>query len=122
MLASRPTPAFGSDEYFFGSDDEVKTITDLYNGTLDDQDAAEDVDASSLAYQRWHQAQEADPVLTARIAALPDMIDATRARRFTDPDDSVICYVRTESDGRLWRGHADWPDASPHGPRGPSAV
>ncbi len=89
--------AFGSDEYFFGSDDEVKTITDLYNGTLEDQDAVEDVDASSLAYQRWHQAQEADPVLTARVAALPDMIDATRTRRFTDPDDAVICYVRTES-------------------------
>jgi superfamily II DNA or RNA helicase len=89
--------AFGSDEHFFGSADEVRAITDLYNGTLDDQDAAEDVDASSLAYQRWHQAQESDPVLAARIAALPDMIDATRARRLTDVDDSVICYVRTES-------------------------
>jgi len=89
--------AFGSDEQFFGSDGEVKAITDLYNGTLDDQDSAEDVDASSLAYQRWHELQERDPELAARIAGLPDMIDATRARRLTDNHDGVICYVRTES-------------------------
>lgn len=89
--------AFGSDEQFFGGDTEVKAIADLYNGTLDDQDATDDVDASSLAYQRWHQAQKDDPDLTAKIAALPDMISATRARRLTDSGDGVICYVRTES-------------------------
>lgn len=89
--------AFGSDEQFFGSDSEVQVIADLYNGTLDDHDSADDVDASSLAYQRWHQAQEQDPDLAARIAALPDMIDATRARRLSDNQEGVICYVRTES-------------------------
>ncbi|MGY2119177.1 helicase-related protein [Nocardia gipuzkoensis] len=89
--------AFGSDEQFFGSDTEVKAITDLYNGTVDDLDAADDVDASSLAYQRWHQAQQDDPDLAAKIAALPDMISATRARRLTDTGNGVICYVRTES-------------------------
>ncbi|MEV0028983.1 helicase-related protein [Nocardia sp. NPDC050793] len=88
---------FGSDEQFFGSDTEVKAISDLYNGTLDDQDTADDVDASSLAYQRWSQAQKEDPDLAAKIAALPDMISATRARRLTDSDDGVICYVRTDS-------------------------
>ncbi|MDP8017117.1 helicase-related protein [Prescottella equi] len=89
--------AFGSDEQFFGSDTEVKAIADLYNGTLDDHDAADDVDASSLAYQRWHQAEQDDPDLAAKIAALPDMISATRPRRLSDTGDGVICYVRTES-------------------------
>lgn len=89
--------AFGSDEQFFGSDSEVKAITDLYNGTLDDQDAADDVDASSLAYQRWSQAQKEDPDLAAKIAGLPDMISATRTRRLTDTADGVTCYVRTDS-------------------------
>ena len=89
--------AFGSDEQFFGSDSEVKAITDLYNGSLDDQDAADDVDASSLAYQRWSQAQKDNPELAAKIAGLPDMISATRTRRLTDTADGVTCYVRTDS-------------------------
>ncbi|WP_241032083.1 helicase-related protein [Rhodococcus pseudokoreensis] len=109
--------AFGSDEQFFGSDGEVSAITDLYNGTLDDQDSVDDVDASSLAYQRWHQAQKDDPELAARVTRLPDMISATRTRRLTDTNDGVLCYVRTEtgidgfgeatSDGgvRLLTGH-----------------
>lgn len=89
--------AFGSDEQFFGSDSEVKALTDLYNGSLDDQDAADDVDASSLAYQRWSQAQKDDPELAAKIAGLPDMISATRTRRLTDTAGGVTCYVRTDS-------------------------
>ncbi|MHC6215544.1 helicase-related protein [Rhodococcus ruber] len=89
--------AFGSDEQFFGTDTEVRAITDLYNGTLDDQDNIDDVDASSLAYQRWHDAETNHPELAKKIAALPDMISATRARRMTDRVDGVLCYVRTES-------------------------
>lgn len=89
--------AFGSDEQFFGSEGEVRALTDLYNGTLDDQESVDDVDASSLAFQRWDQAQKADPEYAARIANLPDMIDATRARRLTDRAGGVVCYVRTES-------------------------
>ena len=89
--------AFGSDEQFFGTDNEVRAITDLYNGTLDDQDNTDDVDASSLAYQRWHEAEKNDPELAKKIAALPDLISATRARRLSDRVDAVLCYVRTES-------------------------
>lgn len=89
--------AFGSDEKFFGGSSEIKAITDLYNGTLDDQDQADDVDASSLAFERWNRLQTGDPTLAARIAALPDMISATRQRRLSDNPGTVICYVRTES-------------------------
>lgn len=89
--------AFGSDELFFGSDGETKAIADLYNGTLDDTDSVEDVDASSLAYQHWTEAAKADAALAAKIAGLPDMISATRRKRLTDTDAGVVCYVRTES-------------------------
>lgn len=90
--------AFGSDEQFFGTDGEVKAITDLYNGSIEDTEGnLDDVDASSLAFQYWKAASEADPELAARIAALPDMIDATRQKRITDAGEGVICYVRTDA-------------------------
>ncbi|MBS9532389.1 NgoFVII family restriction endonuclease [Mycobacterium sp. M1] len=89
--------AFGSDEQFFGSDGEIKVIADLYKGTLDDTDTADDVDASSLAYQHWTNAVEADAALAAKVASLPDMISATRRKRLTDSDTGVVCYVRTDS-------------------------
>ncbi|WP_255032849.1 helicase-related protein [Mycobacterium marinum] len=89
--------AFGSDEQFFGSDGEIQTIADLYNGTLDDSESGEDVDASSLAYQHWIQAATDDAELAATIAGLPDMISATRRKRMTDNDTGVVCYVRTDS-------------------------
>lgn len=89
--------AFGSDELFFGSDGETQTIADLYNGTLDDPDSADDVDASSLAYQHWTRAAADDAELAAKIAGLPDMISATRRKRLTDSSTGVVCYVRTDS-------------------------
>lgn len=89
--------AFGSDESFFGSDGETKAIVDLYNGTLDDNDSPEDVDASSLAYQHWTRAVSEDAALAAKIAGLPDMVSATRRKRLTDSDTGVVCYVRTDS-------------------------
>lgn len=89
--------AFGSDEQFFGTPSEVQTITDLYNGVIDDIDQVDDVDASSLAYERWNALLQSDPNLAARVAAMPDMIAATRTRRLVDDSDAVFCYVRTES-------------------------
>lgn len=96
--------AFGSDEQFFGSEDEVQTITHLYNGLLDDPDDSEDIDAASLAYQYWRNALEQTPEIAAKVQRLPDLVDATRARRVTDKDSGVACYVRTESgiDGFGW--------------------
>lgn len=91
--------AFGSDEQFFGTAEEVKAITDLFNGTLDELDSADDVDASSLAYQYWKVAHDEDPAYAQRIASMPDLIDATRARRIDEgmAADGVICYVRTDA-------------------------
>lgn len=96
--------AFGSDEQFFGTEDEVAAITDLYNGTLDESEEVEDIDAASLAYQYWRNALEQTPEVAERVKRLPDLIDATRAKRVTDHGSGVVCYVRTQAgtDGFGW--------------------
>ncbi len=96
--------AFGSDEQFFGSEDEVRTINDLYNGTLDEGEDVEDIDAASLAFQYWSNALQQTPEVAERARRLPDLVDATRARRVTDVEDGVACYIRTEAgiDGFGW--------------------
>ncbi len=93
--------AFGSDERFFGSDEETKAIEDLYDGHLDDEEIDVEVDASSLAYEVWSRAEEETPELTHKITQLPDMIHATRSSNGDDDTPGVACYVRTEngSDG-----------------------
>lgn len=89
---------FGSDEQFFGSEDEVRIIEDLYKGKLDDNEIDNEVDASSLAYEVWSTAEQETPELTQRVQNLPDLIYSTRPT-LTDRDvDGVICYVRTEND------------------------
>ena len=89
---------FGSDERFFGTDDEVSQIHDLYAGTLAEDEEMDAVDAASLAYQYWKQIEDTEPDLARKIATLPDLVDATRAARITDAKGGVACYVRSESD------------------------
>lgn len=91
----RNAEVFGSDERFFGSAEETQTIEDLYNGRLDDDDLDSEVDASSLAYEIWSQAEADDPELTAKIVQLPDMVFSTRAADESEDADGVACYVRT---------------------------
>lgn len=89
---------FGSDEQFFGSDEEVRIIEDLYKGKLDETKIDQEVDASSLAYEVWNAAETADEHLAHRVRNLPDLVYATRPS-FSERDlDGVVCYVRTEND------------------------
>lgn len=89
---------FGSDEQFFGSEDEVKIIEDLYKGKLDDNEIDNEVDASSLAYEVWSSAEQAHPELADRVKSLPDLVYATRPSLSDRDVDGVVCYVRTEND------------------------
>jgi len=89
---------FGSDEQFFGSDDEVRVIEDLYKGKLDDSEIDNEVDASSLAYEVWSDAERESPELTERVKGLPDLVYATRPALFERDADGVVCYIRTEND------------------------
>lgn len=89
---------FGSDEQFFGSDEEVKIIEDLYKGKLDDNELDNEVDASSLAYEVWSAAEKDTPELAARVRDLPDLVYSTRPSLSDRDVDGVVCYVRTEND------------------------
>lgn len=89
---------FGSDEQFFGSDEEVKIIEDLYKGKLDDNELDNEVDASSLAYEVWSAAEKNNAELVARVRDLPDLVYSTRPSLSDRDVDGVVCYVRTEND------------------------
>jgi LSD1 subclass zinc finger protein len=67
----------GTDESFFG-EDAANKLRDLYTekaGTLDDDEADEDIDLASLALQVWNSAAAADQKAAA---ALPAIVSATR--------------------------------------------
>ncbi|MBT9605079.1 helicase-related protein [Microbacterium sp.] len=89
---------FGSDEQFFGSEDEVRIIEDLYKGKLDDNELDNEVDASSLAYEVWSAAEQETPELAQRVQELPDLVYSTRPALTERDLDGVVCYVRTEND------------------------
>ena len=88
--------AFGSDERFFGTKDEVGEITDLYEGRVPDEDDADDVDAASRAFEIWREACEREASLEQRIPGLPDLIDSTRAARGGERD-RLLAFIRTAS-------------------------
>ena len=71
----------GTDEAFFEDDDDETAIVNLYNersGLLDDQ-ADDDVDLASYAYQIWKNAVTQDPNLERAIPELPAVVYSTKA-------------------------------------------
>lgn len=96
--------AFGSDESFFGSKQEVEAIKDLYDGQLDEADDIDDVDAASLAHQIWVAALEQHPDLAHRAMKLPDLSSTTRSLTSRDAELGLACHVQTNSqlDGFGW--------------------
>ena len=86
---------FGSDEQFFGTDEEVQAIEDLYHGKIDEVEDA-DVDAASYAYEVWQRAEREAPELAARARALPDLVYATKAAPEASEDSGVLAYARTD--------------------------
>lgn len=89
---------FGSDEAFFGGDDEQQFIKGLYdeNSRLEDIDEeGEEVDWASMAYEIWRQATENDDELGQRIAGMPDVVYATRPAHQGEAE-GVIVYTQTD--------------------------
>lgn len=87
----------GSDEVFFeGNEQNLRDMFNEKSGTLDDDDD-NDVDLSSLAYQIWKNATDANPKLKGIIPALSNIVYATK-----QDDDvlqkGVITYAKTHDD------------------------
>lgn len=91
--------AFGSDEQFFGSEQEIKILDDFYNGrvTDDDEDAEGEADAVSEAWLVWSSAEDKHPEIAARVLGMQDMIHSTRDLYLHENRGSVTCYVATGS-------------------------
>ncbi|MEF9912426.1 helicase-related protein [Streptomyces sp. P5-A9] len=91
--------AFGSDEQFFGGEQEIKILDDLYNGRIiDDTDEAEgEADAVSEAWLVWSNAQEQHPETCNRVLTMQDMVHSTREQHLHEDHGSVTCYIATAS-------------------------
>jgi len=86
---------FGSDERFFGTEDEVKAIEDLYNGKLEEIDEGE-VDSASFAFQVWQRAEQETPELAERARNLPDLVYSTKEAGASSTASGVVAYARTD--------------------------
>lgn len=90
--------AFGSDEEFFGTANEISILDNLYNGNLLDEAAEDDeADAVSEAWLVWSQALEKYPEIAHKVLSMPDMIHSTRDQYINESEGGVICYVNTTS-------------------------
>lgn len=91
--------AFGSDEKFFGTDEEVQALGDLYDGRVNDETSEEDdeADAVSEAFLVWSNAQIEHPDVAARVLKLPDLVHSARPAALHDKGDEVVCFISTTS-------------------------
>jgi superfamily II DNA or RNA helicase len=97
----------GSDEAFFDDDHNDQAVRDLFTekaGILDG-DADTEVDLSSYAFQIWKNAIDRDPSLQKAIAAMPNVVYATKPHTPTEGEPpGVLVYVRTAegNDALAW--------------------
>jgi len=93
--------AFGSDEQFFGSDEEVNILDDLYKGAVpndDELDATEgEADAVSEAWLVWSNVKDHQPKLAARVLGMQDLVHSTRSPYVHETHGGVTCYASTAS-------------------------
>ena len=91
----------GTDEAFFEDDLDDQPIINLYNeqaGILDEE-ADDEVDLTSQAYQIWKNAIAADPRLEKAVANLPDVVFSSRQHEGNarHPEGALV-YLRTSDD------------------------
>lgn len=93
--------AFGSDEQFFGGEDEVQILDELYKGHVPDEDKLDtdegEADAVSEAWLVWSKVKETKPELAAKVARLQDMIHSTRDAYVQESRAGVTAYAATTS-------------------------
>ena len=93
--------AFGSDERFFGDDDEINILDDLYKGSVpgeDDVDSSEgEADAVSEAWLVWSGVKEAKSALAAKVVRMQDMVHSSREPYDHETRNGVTCFASTAS-------------------------
>lgn len=88
----------GTDEAFFEDDVTAQTLLNLYHeqSTILDDEADDEVDLASYAYQIWQNAIKQQPALEHQIPHLPAVSFSTRAH-IPNPKEpeGVLAYLRT---------------------------
>lgn len=93
--------AFGSDERFFGDEDEINILDDIYKGSVpteDELDSAEgEADAVSEAWLVWSRVKDSKPQLAGKVTRMQDMVHSTRNPYGHETRTGVTCYASTAS-------------------------
>lgn len=91
--------AFGSDEQFFGTEQEKQILDDFYNGKMADESLDEDdsADATSIAWDVWSWITEHKPALARKIERMQDLSYSTRELKPQDKNKYLGAYIFTES-------------------------
>ena len=93
--------AFGSDERFFGDDNEINLLDELYKGSApneDDLDAGEgEADAVSEAWLVWSRVKAETPAVANKVTWMQDMVHSTRDPYDNEIRTGVTCYASTGS-------------------------
>lgn len=107
--------AFGSDEQFFGGDQEIKILDDFYKGKVNDdaEDADGEADAVSEAWLVWSNAQAKHPKIAQRVLGMQDMIHSTREQYIGETRGGVACFVSTDSGVDAFALSTTAPDGQP---------
>lgn len=92
---------FGSDERFFGGDDEINLLDDLYKGKVPNEDGLDstegEADAVSESWLVWSNVKQAKPALATKVMEMQDMVHSTRDPYDHETRTGVTCYASTAS-------------------------
>ena len=90
----------GSDETFFGDDNERQQVSGVYDESSSfGLEGVDDVDPVSMAYEIWRHASDSDPDLAQRVAELPNVVYSTK-RTWPGPRDvgpGVLVHTLTHT-------------------------
>lgn len=81
----------GSDEQFFGRDEERAIISGLYDERSDYQLDDEEVDPVSMAYEIWRSAEEHHPDLATQVESMPNVVYSTKS----GPENGIVVHSQT---------------------------
>ncbi len=89
----------GSDEAFFGDHSERQVISGVFDESSGFGLGAgvDEVDPVSMAYEIWRHAESADPDLAKKVAALPNVVYATKTLADSPADAAPGVVIHTQT-------------------------
>ncbi len=96
----------GSDEAFFDDDSERQLVAGVFDESsgFGRGDGSEEVDPVSMAYEIWRHAENTNPELAKTVAALPDVVYATKSLTDSPTDAKTGTETSTETSAETSAG------------------